>query len=76
MAKNPKTAEDFEALVAQDRMDGGAAIPSDVIAVVCETKGKRFRLIGKTRSGADKRLSTWQPSEEYAVHDAIARAFC
>lgn len=80
MAKPIKTAADFETLLVEAMSKGEAPIrvaKGDMLtAVICEQKGRKFRLIGKTTSGTDIRVSIWQPTEEEAVHDAIARAFC
>ncbi len=77
--QTPDTAAYFAALIADARADREAPIDRDIPldTIRAETKNGKTRLVGiNVRTEREVRLSVWQPTEEQAVHDAIARAFC
>lgn len=73
---SPKTAADFAAMVEEARSHGEAPVHRHVESIHAEAGKRGFRIVGASLDGKVRALSTWQPTEEQAVHCAIARAFC
>lgn len=76
MTNSPKTAADFAAMVGEARRNGEAPIHRHVESIHAEEGKRGFHIVGASIDGKVRPLSTWQPTEEQAVHCAIARAFC
>lgn len=68
-------AQTVAALIEDERARGGEPARG-VVALRAEHGKKGTRIVGERADGTTRWISTWQPTEEEAAHDAIARLFC